>query len=193
MGMSGDYARIARCLDLQEHDIAAAVSTREGTKSLLDRLAEVSAPDSGVAKVLLVYARMATTACDWADGDLCVDLAGKGTVTTVEAFTELGGGLRERLFAPISFRAPLGEFSRAIQRVPHMIAPLAVRSATEPRIRLSASEVVRRTTAPPPPISISSDSLFVRGSSPGLSREVPQPPAVSSEPPSDDVDTGWDD
>ena len=82
--MSGDHARIARCLDLQEHDIAAAIGAREVTKSLLRRLAEVSAPDSGVAKVLLVYARMATTACDWADGDLCVDLAGEGPVTTVE-------------------------------------------------------------------------------------------------------------
>jgi len=191
--MTGDYVRIARCLDLQERDIAGAMHARDETKSLLERLAAISAPDSGAAKVLLVYARMATTACDWADGDLCIDLVGDGAVTTVEAFTELGGGLRERLFPPVSFRAPLGEFSRAIHRVPHMIAPLAVRAATEARIKLSATEAVRKTTMPPPPISISNDSLFAHVASPDPSRDAPQPAAPLSEPPQNDVDSGWDD
>jgi hypothetical protein len=159
--MRADLELIARCLELQEAHIAAAIEERASTRALLDRLAEVSTPNSGAAKTLLVYARLATTACDWIDGDLGVDLVDDGGGTLVETSTELGGGLRERLFPPLRFDAPLEEFARAIARVPHMIAPLTMRSSTARRIRLSASEVVRRTTAPPPPMAIAEESLFV--------------------------------
>jgi hypothetical protein len=159
--MSAEPELITRCLELQESHIAAAIEARSSTRALLERLAEVSVPNSGAAKALLVYARLATTACDWIDGDLAVDLVEDGGGTVVETSTELGGGLRERLFPPLRFDAALEEFARAIARVPHMIAPLSMRSSTARRIRLSALEVVRRTTAPPPPIAISAESLFV--------------------------------
>jgi hypothetical protein len=159
--MSAEFQLIARCLELQEDHIAAAIEGRSSTRDLLERLAEVSTPNSGAAKALLVYARLATTACDWIDGDLGVDLVEDGGATLVETSTELGGGLRERLFPPLRFDAPLEEFARAIARVPHMIAPLTMRSSTARRIRLSALAVVRRTTAPPPPFAISEESLFV--------------------------------
>src|SRR5580698_8078728 len=169
--MSVELALIVSGLSLRDEHIEEAIESRTATKALLLRLAEVSSPDTGIAKVLLVYARMATTACDWIDGDLCVELVEEsaespsgsrgGRVTAIHTFTELGGGLRERLFPPMSFRAPLGEFSRSIARVPHMIAPLAVQSTAARRIRLSATELVRRTTVPPPLIGIASDSLFV--------------------------------
>jgi hypothetical protein len=172
--MSVELALIVSGLSLRDEHIEEAIESRTATKALLLRLAEVSSPDTGIAKVLLVYARMATTACDWIDGDLCVELVEEsaeaqsgggadrgGRVTAIHTFTELGGGLRERLFPPMTFRAPLGEFSRSIARVPHMIAPLAVQSTAARRIRLSATELVRRTTVPPPLIGIASDSLFV--------------------------------
>jgi len=211
--------KISRCFDLQERHIADAIVSRQKTRSLLAGLAGVSAPDTGVAKVLLVYARMATTACDWVDGDLSIDLTHDRDETIVEAFTELGGGLRERLFPPMRFFAPLTEFSRAISRVPQMIAPLVHRSSAR-RIRLCAVEVVRRTTAPPPAVHIASESLFQsppgadasatpshpRSERPSLplpiiGRERPRPAvervpddAVHGEttPPTDDLDSGWD-
>ena len=159
--MSGAFDSIERCLDLQEDHIVAAMEGRAETRDLLTRLATVSLPNSGSAKALLVYARLATTACDWLDGDLAVDLVEDGGQTAIEAGTELGGGLRERLFPPLKFDTPLDEFARAIARVPHLIAPLTARSSTARRIRLSALAMVRRTTAPPPPFAIASASLFI--------------------------------
>jgi hypothetical protein len=204
--MSGDFALIARGFDLQSEHIAEAIGARERSRALLERLAKVSAPDTGIAKVLLVYARMATTACDWLDGGLWIDLTTDGDFTVVDAYTELGGGLRERLFAPVRFKAPLSEFVRAIDRVPHMIAPLTTRSSTTRRLTLSASEVVRRTTAPPPPIEISAESLYLRIPSAALpkqqARSEPPLPVVGTDTPAKgstapdaalkDVDGGWD-
>lgn len=221
--MSGASGLITHCLELEEAHIGEAITGRDTTRSLLERLAAISAPNTGVAKVLLVYARLATIACDWVDGDLTIDLvaddasASEGTI--IETSTELGGGMRERLFAPMRFAAPLTEFQRAIARVPHMVAPLFMRSITARRIRLSATEIVRRTTVPPPPMVISAESLFVSPLvavaksatfsmaaddalvlpvvAPGVR---PEPEVVqvvhalpASDPPVEDVDSGWDD
>jgi hypothetical protein len=221
--MGAQLELIRRCLELQDSHIAAAIEDRSSTRALLERLAVVSVPNSGAAKALLVYARLATTACDWIDGDLAVDLLEDAGGTVVETSTELGGGLRERLFPPLRFDTSLEEFARAIGRVPHMIAPLSMRSSTARRIRLSASEVVRRTTAPPPPIAISAESLFVALPAPvpreSIATDAPSEdealpglpivdrghdgepaieepvnaPLAPSEPPLGDVDSGWDD
>jgi hypothetical protein len=195
--MTGELARIVRCLDLQERDIVSAVVSRERTKALLAHLAAVSAPDTGVAKVLLVLARLATTACDWIDGDLFLELVAAGGATRVEVVTELGGGLRERVLPSLVFQAPLGEFARAVARVSHMIAPLRVRASSEQRILLGASEVARRTSLPPPPIEISADSLFLyppleslpTESAAGTASDRPRPITEDTS----DVDAGWDD
>jgi hypothetical protein len=188
--MGGQFAHIAHGLDLQERDLAQALADRDATKALLTQLAEISAPNTGSAKVLVALARMATTACAWIDGDLSIDVVGDGEATVIEVATELGGGLRERIFAPMSFRVPIGEFARAIDRVPHMIIPLVIRARSQRRILLSATEVLRRTTAPPPPIEISSDSLFVPASPPALPKEQRDPSLPAGAP--DDVDAGWD-
>jgi hypothetical protein len=221
--MSSTFAHLARCLDLRDQDVADAVVTRGAAKSLLAHLATISAPNTGVAKVLLLFARMATTACDWLDGDLYIELVGDDELTVIEALTELGGGLRERVFAPTSFGVPLVEFARAIERVPHLIAPLAIRANGARRISLSASAAVRLTSMPPPPIEIAPESLFVRIQAAALPSNMgdghslpvvrsdvaselaapakePPPPASTpqqvrapSEQPSKDVDEGWDD
>jgi len=180
--MSGDLSHIKTCLDLQEQDVVEAVATRETTRTLLSHLSEVSAPNTGVAKVILVFARLATRACDWLDGDLAIELRADGDATTIEVSTDLGGGLRERVFAPLSFKAPLAEFTRAVDRVPHMIAPLSVQPKGARALLLAASQAVRLTSIPPAPIEISADSLFVR----------PSPAAVPREA-NDDLDSGWED
>ncbi|MGD0677681.1 MAG: hypothetical protein ABSC94_19870 [Polyangiaceae bacterium] len=216
--MNAAVELLARCIELQEAQIAGAVAIRADVRALLERMAAISAPDTGAAKVMLIYARLATTACDWMDGDLIIDLVDEGRITVVESYTELGGGLRERLFPPLSFDAPLAEFVRAAARVPHMIAPLVMRSMGERRVRLSASEHVRRTSFPPPPIAIAAESLFAEAApmpSDSLGRIEPEypstlpivhrrPPAPSYAAPSaptpqveadaqlQDVDSGWD-
>jgi hypothetical protein len=209
--MPGELDHIARCMDLGEADIVQAIVDRAHTKALLAHLAARSAPNTGVAKVLLVLARMATTACDWIDGDLVIDVAGTGATTQVDVATALGGGLRERVFATLTFQAPIEEFARAIERVPHMVAPLRIGARTAQRIALGATEGVRRTSLPPPPIEIAAESLFVRVGSPPVpqGRDMEEPPgslpvvlaaapvksvtprALSDAPP--DVDSGWDD
>ena len=197
--MTGELAHIVRCLDLQERDIVGAITTRARTKALLAHLAAISAPDSGVAKALLVLSRIATTACDWIDGDLFLELVAAGDSTRVEAVTELGGGLRERVFPSMVFQAPLGEFGRAIARLSHMIAPLRVRTMSAQRITLGATEAARRTSLPPPPIEISADSLFLRlpgpaPPSPDAGRSAPELlRAITDASSTADVDAGWDD
>jgi hypothetical protein len=204
--MNREHDHIARCLDLQENDIAEAVGDRACTKALLLRLEAVSAPNTGVAKVLLVFARLGTTVCDWLDGDLTVDLSREGEGTRIDVSTELGGGLRERVFSPLLFKAPLVEFARAIERVPHMVAPLVVRGSSASRVVLSVTAAIRRTSIPPPPVEISAESLFapvvlpaapeVQASPPDLSPlpvVTPAAPRPASEVPVADLDSGWDD
>jgi hypothetical protein len=206
------FSHIERCLDLQERDIALAIASGDSTRALLARLASLSAPDTGCAKVLLLFARMATNACTWLDGDLVIELVAKGDATSVEAVTDLGGGLRERALPVSTMRAPLSEFTRAIDRVPHMIAPLSIRAKSPNRIVLAATATVRRTTIPPEPFEISADSLFIRVTTAAVPKEHGAPegspaplPVVTrgeaaapatrgaSDTPSNDVDRGWDD
>jgi hypothetical protein len=210
--MTGELAHIARCLDLGEADIVQAIVDRAHTKALLTHLAACSAPNTGAAKALLVLARMATTACDWIDGDLAIELGSAGSDTRIDVATELGGGLRERVFGTLTFKAPLEEFARAIERVPHMIAPLRLGTKTAQRIALGANAATRRTSLPPPPIEIAPESLFVRlgsppvpqsrddedasGSLPVILAATPAPkpaPARAITDPPPDVDSGWDD
>lgn len=206
------FAHIERCLDLQEQDIVEAIASGSSTRALLARLASLSAPNTGCAKVLILFARMATTACAWIDGDLVIELVAQGDTTLIEAATDLGGGLRERALPTVTLRAPLAEFTRAIDRVPHMIAPLSIRAKSAKRIVLNATATVRRTSIPPAPVEISTDSLFIRVPNAGVPKDEdgtassPAPlPVVTggrgeasagrdaSEPPASDVDGGWDD
>ena len=194
--MAGELSHVARCIDLQEKDIAAAVVDRERTRALLEHLRSVSSPNTGTAKVLLVVARLATTACDWVEGDLTIELQPAGDETRLDVVTELGGGLRERVIQPLVLRAPFVEFTRALERVPHMVAPLSRRGATSKRIVLTASAALRRTTVPPPPVEISEESLYVRlAPLPAVSTEMADasPPSLPLVAPPGDVDDGWED
>jgi hypothetical protein len=190
--MGEPFAHIARCLDLKENDVADAIRDRRGTKALLAHLAAISTPNTGSAKALLVLSRMATTACNWIDGDLSIDVRAGPDGAVIEAGTELGGGLRERLFPPLSFRAPIEEFVRAIDRVPRMVKPLVIRTRSADRISLSAIEALRRTTAPPPPIEISTESLFAQVGAPAIPREADEA-QLPVQSPMDEIDAGWDD
>ncbi len=177
-------AHIKRCLDISEKDIAAAVETREACKLLLDHVATVAAANQGAPKLLLVLARMATTACDWVDGELRIEMVGDGEVTVVELMSELGGGMRERVLPSFSINVPLAEFTRAVERVPHMIEPLTTKVASPRRVVFTASQDVRKSTIPPPPVEIGKSSLYdgPMGSHPPIAPSV-APAPVAAPPP----------
>jgi hypothetical protein len=160
------YAHIKRCLELSERDIVSAVADRRTAKALLDQLAKVSRPGDGAPKLLLVFARLASSEVEWIDGALRVEMVGDADATVVEVLCELGLGMRERVFPSFKMNVPLDEFARAVERVPHMVAPLAIGAATSRRLILTAAEdEEQEEAAPPPAVSIGDDSLYVRRSS----------------------------
>ena len=156
-----DFAHIKRCFELSDEEVATATETRESTKALLLHLARIAQPNTGCAKVLLVFARMATSACEWIDGDLHVVIATKGDGTAVDVFTELGLGMRERLFPQLVYPVPLDEFVRAIERVPDRVRPLVVVGQSAKKIALAVTAAIRKSSLPPPPVRIADDSVFV--------------------------------
>lgn len=153
------YAHIKRCLELSDRDIASAVAERGTTKALLDQLAKVSRPGDGAPKLLLVFAKIASSEVNWIDGSLRIEMVGDADVTVVEVLSELGLGMHERVFPSFKMGVPLDEFARAVERVPHMVAPLVISSATNRRLVLTAStEEEEAGDSPPLPRSPSATS-----------------------------------
>jgi hypothetical protein len=154
------FGHITRCISLDDKDVREAVASRSETKALLDHMAGISKPNEGGPKVLLVFARMATSACDWLDGELRVEVVGDGEVSVIEVMTELGGGLRERALPSFSVAVPLSEFARAVERVPRMILPLIVKAKTERRLVLVSTIERAGRSLPPPPVAIAEEHLI---------------------------------
>lgn len=155
-----NFTHLKRCLEIGEREVAAAVATRDACKDLLDHLTVITRPKDGAPKILIVFGRMATTACDWIEGDLRIEVMGDGDVTVIEIMSELGPGLRERIFAAFGLNVPFDEFTRAIERVPALMEPLTLASKTTRRLIFVASAASRRTSNPPPPVQIDSGSFF---------------------------------
>jgi hypothetical protein len=152
--------RPARCIELQKAHVESGVRTREDCLALLEHLAYVAEPGTGAPMMLLVFARMATTACVWLDGDLRVELRRDRETVWVDVLTELGTSMRERVFPSLAVNAPLEEFLGAVKRVPQMIKPLTALKATADLLSLGATAYIRRTSKPAPMIEISDVSLF---------------------------------
>jgi hypothetical protein len=162
-------------MDVTDRDVAIATAGRSAARALLQRMAEVSRPADGGPKVLLVLARMASSACDWIDGDLRIEILGDGEISVVEVLTEMGAGMRERLLPPFTMKIPLTELIAAVERVPHMIAPLRLASKSARRVVLAATAEVRRSSSPPPFIEIGEESLVGRMSPTTRTPSVPPP------------------
>lgn len=139
--------------------ITHAVTSAETMEALLARFAEIAAPGKGAPIILAALARLGTTAGHWIDGELRIEISGDQTQTKISASTTLGGGFREKLFSDTMLRVPLAEFARGITRAPKLIVPLQVKQ-TGKLIVLSVSEEVRRTSLPPPMVTIDPESLM---------------------------------
>lgn len=165
-------------------DADAACASREAFMALLARLEQISAPNTGCASILIALARLSSTACEWVDGDLAIELVDMDDVTEVQIMTELGGSMRERMFRPIRLRAPLAELAAALSAKPALAGSLKVHRRSWKRITLEVTEQVRRSTRPP---RISEASLVA----------VRHP--IAAAPPrrlptlEEQVDAGWDD
>jgi len=156
-----------RCIYLSKAEIARASESSADCRALLEHLAAIAKPHDGGPLLLLLFARLATAACDWLDGDLFILLeARRPWSTVVTVTTELGSGMREKVFPSIELAVPLDEFTGAVRRIPQMVHPL-VAEITQDQLLLSASEHVR-TSAIPQEVAID-DALF-EGTSPPSSR-----------------------
>jgi hypothetical protein len=155
-----DYATLQKCTELRDVHITEAVTSSESMEALLARFAEIAAPGKGAPIILAALARLGTTACDWIDGELRIELTGDATQTRIAASSSIGAGFREKLFADTVLRVPLAEFSRGIQRAPRLIEPLLAKE-TGTRIVLTVTQEVRKTSLPPPMVQIDPNSLMV--------------------------------
>ena len=183
-----DYATLQKCTELRDAHIVHAVSSSDAMEALLARFAELAAPGKGAPIILAALARLGTTACDWIDGELRIELSGDNTQTKIAVSTSIGAGVREKLFADTVLRVPLAEFSRGIQRAPRLIQPLLV-NETGHRIVLTASQEVRKTSLPPPMIEIDPASFMAvprmtmpMGLDDATSTTPPMPPHVAHGP-----------
>ena len=199
-----------RGIHLSKAAIIEATESREQCKALLEHLSSISRPNDGAPLILLLFARLATLACDWLDGDLRVELemvsgirggSEKGepararNATLVTVMVEMGGGFRERVFSGIEMRVPLDEFTGAIERVPQMVQPLLAKR-TPNGLVLTATEEVRTSTLAP---AILIDEAFLIIPPPPVIPKLASSPrggaGLSSEPEaheSDDIDDDWD-
>ncbi len=185
------FEHLQRCGQLGQADLETALESRENCRQLLDRMSAVSAPDTGVAAVLSVFALMASSACDWLDGDLVIELVEENDVTNVRVMTDLGGGMREKVFSPFVLKAPLAEIGKAIEVAPQLVGALTVKRVSWRRIHLDVNAEKRRSTVPPK-IGVSDASMWMLDKmidSQGRAKA----PKFTSEPPSGEIDKGWDD
>lgn len=131
---------IQRCRDITDDHINAAIESRGDTRGLLEHLVAISKPREAGARVLLVFAKMASPACDWLDGALRIEIARDGTGTVIESFSVIGAGLKERVFPRLVFNVPFEEFLVAIKKFPQAIAPMSIELQNEDKLSLSAAE-----------------------------------------------------
>ncbi len=137
--LSGSRMKPARCIDLKRAHIEAGIVTKEDCGALLDHLAYIAEPSTGAPTMLLVFARMATTACVWLDGDLRIELRRDRETIWIDAMTELGGGMGERVFPSIAVHVPFDEFLGAVERLPRLCAGPSHDLEPDPRPALATA------------------------------------------------------
>ena len=164
-------------MELRESHIVAAVESSEAMSALLARFAQIAMPGKGAPIILSALARLGTTAGHWIDGELRIEISGDDKQSKITASTTLGGGFREKLFHDTVLKVPLDEFSRGIKLSPKLIQPLEVKE-TGKRIVLSVTQEVRRTSLPPPMVTIDPESLMIVMPKPAPTPSAPVGPRV---------------
>ncbi len=177
-----DYSVLRHCTELRDVHIIEAVKSSEAMEALLARFVELAGPGRGAPVILAALARLGTTACDWIDGELRIEIAGDAVQTKIAVSSSLGAGFHEKCFADTVLEVPLEEFAHLLARAPKLIAPLQI-AEKGARIVLMAPQEVRATSLPPPVVEISSACLICippHGAPPSLD----PPPSLEPAPPS---------
>jgi hypothetical protein len=183
------FGSLLTCLELSEEDIACAARSSESMRALLSRFEQIAAPGEGASILLAALARLATTAaCDWLEGELSVEIEGTVKETRISVATTLGGGFREKVLPDTTLHVPFEEFERAIALGPRLVGSLTVRRRGR-RIVLTASSATRKTSLPPPRITVDPSCLMPgtmlvagRKQAPGAPYTLPSKRADSSQP-----------
>lgn len=134
-------SEIQHCRDITDDRINEAIESREDARALFERAAEVAKPREAGARILLLFAKLASPDCDWLEGALRVELTADGDKTVIESLVDIGAGLKERVFPKRTVDVPLTEFLAAIKKFPTAIAPLTAESSHAGRLLLVAGEV----------------------------------------------------
>ena len=164
-----------RCVDLTEDHIDEGLKSVESMRVLLDHMAHIAKPNAGAAKILVAISRIATTACEWLEGTLHVEVDELIGTTEIAVMSDLGGGVRELIFPRMLLAVEHDEFVRAVRLAPRLITPLKF------RVRGDRMILKRDTpgTVAPPAFEIAEESLR-RSLPPKLRRSLP--PISSAEP-----------
>ncbi len=144
----GDYDDIKRCSDISDTHVIRAVRTRAAMRELLEHVMTIARAGEGGPKVLLAFARMASSSCDWLEGELRVEITDDAGACAIDVLCDLGGGFRERVFPPLEMKVPIDEFIRSVRLVPRMISPLNMQKRGDDRLIFSAREIDE--SEPPP-------------------------------------------
>lgn len=217
-----DYSTLKTCREITDDCIQEAAESREDMRALFERAVAIAAPRAAGARLLLIFAKMASPACDWVEGALRVELtadADHADHTVIESFAEIGAGLKERVFGKQRVHVPLAEFEAAIKKFPQAIAPLTSESRVG-KLVLSAPEAEKGVeVAAKPVVAIDATDIpavggprplaklklrkspIAKGATeiaapkrPAATRPAKPPSKPPSKPPAkpEDVDKGWD-
>lgn len=114
--MATRYASLARCSDLPERDVIAALLSRDECAALLGGIAGIPSARSASRALLALLGRLATPACTWLEGDLAVELFEEEGGTKVRVMSEIGAGLRERVVPVVTLAQPLADLVGAFEK-----------------------------------------------------------------------------
>ena len=177
-----DLTKIVRCQDLGEEQFAAAVEAREDAKALLAHVAVIARPNEGAARVLILFARLATGECDWLEGALRVVIEGGADKVRVDTYADIGGGLKERALPRVELGVPLEELAAAVDRYASALLPLVAERPTARKIVLAAAEatkVMKQDAAPAPQARVPTAAFHL----PSVRKEIAAAPIDASDLP----------
>jgi hypothetical protein len=161
-----------RCVDLTEDHIDDGLKSIDSMRVLLEHMARIAKPNEGAAKILVAISRIATTACEWLEGTLHVQVDEVIGATEIEISSDLGGGMRELIFPRLFVGVPHEELVRAVKLAPKLVTPL--------KFRIRGDRMILKRDAPgtvaPPAFEIAEESLR-RSLPPKLRRSLAPIPA----------------
>ena len=187
-----DLSELKSCLDVRDEHITQALaaarslndpSPREKALALLDHMVKIAAPNTGVPRMLVLFAQMARR--DWIEGDLIVRLIGDAELTVVELLVD-DGASRERVAGPLRVDVPLEEFRTAVAQNSAQLMSLKPQENTPRRLLLRGTRDHRALRRKPSISAFALDLGHVTGvkavSKPDPPPHEPSPPAAAPEP-----------